>query len=164
VSDSDGNPAFSDAGTPLYREVETSDDIVRVGIVAYGCLEMDRTLETPELKAVLSVYAQKLSTRVLQKGEGAGYNAIEKAPKEMLVSNYDFGYADGFFRSLSSKYTTPEGKKVFGRISMDNATFSECDEEELLIFNDAKKVARQAKTIAYEILVTLPSTMKRVVI
>lgn len=147
----------------LFRS-ETSDDIVRVGIAAYGCLEMQRTLPTPELKPVLSVYAQKLSSRVLNRGEGVGYNAIEKAQKEMLVSNYDFGYADGFFRSLSSKYLTPEGKRVFGRISMDNATFAECDEEELLIFSDAREVARQAKTIPYEILVTLPSTMKRVVV
>ncbi|WP_029407232.1 DUF4347 domain-containing protein [Thiomicrorhabdus sp. Milos-T2] len=37
VSDSDGNPAFSDAGTPLYREVETSDDIGLV-LTADGAL------------------------------------------------------------------------------------------------------------------------------
>jgi len=146
----------------LFRNA-VCEDFVRVGIAAYGCLEMDVTLNQPQLKPIMSLYAKKMATRHLKKGEGAGYNAIEKASKDMVVSTYDFGYADGFYRSLSAKFVNPEGKKVFGRISMDNASF-EGDAEEILIFNDANAMAKQAQTIAYEVMVRLPSTMQRVTV
>ena len=146
----------------LFRD-SVCEDFVRVGIAAYGCLQMDVTLHQPQLKPVMSLYAKKMRTQSLKKGEGAGYNAIEKASKDMILSTYDFGYADGFFRALSAKYVTPEGRKVFGRISMDNASF-EGDAEELLIFNDANAMAKQAQTIAYEVMVSLPSNIQRRII
>ena len=79
------------------------------------------------------------------------------------MSNYDLGYSDGFLRVLSNAYETPEKIKIAGRVSMDNSSFL-CDKEELLIFNDAREVAKIAKTISYEVLTSLKSYVKREVV
>lgn len=141
----------------LFRYENFDEDITRVGIAAYGCLDVDG------LKPILSLYANKLSTRVLHVGEAIGYGATYTAKKEETVSNYDFGYGDGFLRNLSNNYTTPNNEKLIGTISMDNSSFLS-DKDELLIFNDARKIAVSANTISYEILTALKSNIKRKII
>jgi len=146
----------------LFRSDNFDEDMVRVGIAAYGCLEMPQGFEV-DLKPVLSLYAKKLSQRVLKKGESVGYGATFSAEEDCVVSNYDFGYGDGFMRLLSNNYTTPDGYKQVGRISMDNASFL-TDKESIVIFNDACAIAKDAGTISYEILTSLQSSIERKVI
>jgi len=147
----------------LFREDDFYEDMARVGIAAYGCLEMPPSLAKPNLKPVLSLYADKISQRVLQKGESVGYGATFTAQEESVVSNYDFGYGDGFLRACSNHYQTPNATKIAGRISMDNSSFL-CDEERLLIFDDAREVAKYAGTISYEILTSLKANLKREIV
>ena len=134
--------------------------MARVGIAAYGCLELEENSFVKKLQPVAAVYAKKISTRVLQKGACVGYGATFKAKESCVVSNYDFGYGDGFLRSCSNSYTTPEGKKLLGRISMDNSSFM-TDANEILIFNDARVIAKSAQTISYEILTALKPNLSR---
>jgi alanine racemase len=147
----------------LFRTDNFNDDMARVGIAAYGCLELEGNQNVKKLKPVLSVYAKRLSTRTLKAGECVGYSATYKADKNCTVSNYDFGYGDGFLRSCSNKYVTPEGIKIAGRISMDNSSFL-TDKEELLIFDDASVAAKFADTISYEMLTSLKANLKRSVL
>ncbi len=147
----------------LFREKDFSEDMARVGIAAYGCMEIDAKLSDVKLRPVLSLYASKISSRVLKKGESVGYGATFKASREVVVSNYDFGYGDGFLRACSGEYVTVEGVAIAGRISMDNSSFLS-EAEELLIFNDAKEVAPYAGTISYEVLTSLKSYIKREII
>ena len=147
----------------LFREDDFCEDMVRVGIAAYGCMELDAKFSSVNLRAVLSLTAKKISSRKLQKGESVGYGATFVADDAVVVSNYDFGYGDGFLRACSSRYTTPEDVKIAGRISMDNSSFL-TDKEELLIFNDARAVAPYAKTISYEVLTSLKSYIKREIV
>ncbi len=147
----------------LLRTQDFDEDMARVGIAAYGCMELPEALQTQELKPVLSLYAQKISSRTLYEGMCVGYGATHEMQMRAVVSNYDIGYGDGFLRVLSNNYTSPKGSKLIGRISMDNSSF-EGDAKELLIFNDASKVAKSAHTISYEILTSLKSHLKRVVI
>jgi len=140
-----------------------SEDLVRIGIAAYGCLEMDETLEQPDLQPVMTLTAEKIATRTLRKGEHVGYNATFRAEKEMLVSTYDVGYADGLIRAASNSYETPEGEILLGRISMDNSSFTG-EKEELVIFENVNRYAEAAGTIGYEVLVGLHPEIKRVVI
>ncbi len=134
--------------------------MARVGIAAYGCMQLPAAFEEKSLKPVLSLYAKKISSRELKKGESVGYGATYTTEKDCIVSNYDFGYGDGFLRVCSSNYTTPQNIKLLGRISMDNSSFLS-DEDELLIFDDARVVARVAGTIGYEVLTSLKSDIKR---
>ncbi len=147
----------------LFRHSSFDEDMVRVGIAAYGCLEMDSSFGEIDLRPALSLYADKISTRILKKDTALGYGGIHSALEDSKVSNYDFGYADGFLRHCSNNYLTPNSVKLLGRISMDNSSF-ESEEKTLLIFDDAQQIARSAQTIAYEVLVSLSRDIVREVI
>lgn len=146
------------AGT--FRSSVCVDDMVRVGIALYGCLEMDVTLKTPPLRPVLSLWGDKIATRILKKGERVGYNGLYEAPCDTVVSTYDLGYANGLDRLGSNRYHTPDGFALLGRISMDCVTFAS-EAEELLIFDNANDYAKAVGTIGYEILACLDKELPR---
>jgi len=144
----------------LLRTKNFDEDMARVGIAAYGCIELPKEISNEAFKPVLSLYAKKISSKKLKKGSKIGYGGTKELEKDAVVSNYDFGYGDGFLRVLSNNYETPKGIKQVGRISMDNSSFLS-DEDELLIFDDATKVAKSANTISYEILTSLKENIPR---
>ncbi len=157
-------PRFhSSNSASTFRFKDFDEDLVRVGIAAYGCLEMEKTLEQPDLQPVMTLIAEKIATRTLHKGEHVGYNATFRADKKMIISTYDVGYADGLIRAASNNYKTPEGETLLGRISMDNSSFTG-EKEELTIFENVNSYAEAAGTIGYEVLVGLHPEIKRVVI
>ncbi|MCX6053171.1 MAG: alanine racemase [Campylobacterales bacterium] len=147
----------------LFRHVEFDEDMARVGIAVYGCMDLPLSISVDGFKPVLSLYANKISSRELQKGEKVGYGGTYTAEENCVVSNYNFGYGDGFLRGSSNNYITPHAKKLVGRISMDNSSFLS-DEEEILIFDDAREMAKSAKTISYEVLTSLKPTIKREIV
>ncbi len=146
------------AGT--FRSTQCNDDMVRVGIALYGCLQMDDSLPQPQLKPVLSLWGEKISTRILRAGERVGYNGLYDASSDEVVSTYDLGYANGLDRLASNRYITPDNVRLLGRISMDCATFAS-DTDELLIFDNANEYAKAVGTIGYEILACLNKDLKR---
>jgi len=147
----------------LFRTTNFTEDMVRVGISAYGCLECIDNEQDSLLKPILSFYAIKNSSLILKKGDRIGYGSTYQMPSCEIVSNYDFGYGDGFLRVCSNNYKTPQGIKQVGKISMDNSSFL-CNQDELLIFDDAKEIAKSAKTISYEVLTSLKPYIKRTII
>jgi alanine racemase len=147
----------------LFETEDFSEDMARVGIAAYGCLELVDNAHAEALQPILSLYAKRNSLQKLDKGDSVGYGASFTASQEMRIGNYDFGYGDGFLRSSASGYKTPEGIALLGRISMDNSSFFS-DKEELLIFNDARVVAKFAGTISYEVVCSLKEHLKRVIL
>jgi len=160
----DGVMFHSCNSAALFRSEDFDEDMARVGIAAYGCLEFPKALNIPlSLQPVLSVYASKNSSRAVESGESVGYGSLFVAEKKEYVTNYDFGYADGFLRACSSRFETPNGVKIVGRISMDNSSFLS-KEEEILIFNDAKEVAKVAGTISYEVLTSLKAHIPREIV
>ena len=144
----------------LFRTACPDEDMVRIGIAAYGCLQMDKTLEQPDLKPVLSLWGEKIATRSLMPSQRIGYNGTFGADKAMKVSVYDVGYADGLLRTASGNYTSPDGAALLGRISMDNSAFSS-EAEQLLIFDDANDFAASAGTIGYEVLTGMRAHLRR---
>ncbi len=136
----------------LFRTDSFDEDMARIGIAAYGCFE--------NLSSVLSLYAEKISSRELKIGQRVGYGGTFEAQKDCVVSNYDFGYGDGFLRSCSMDYKTPNSIELVGRVSMDNSSFLS-EKDELLIFDDAKEAALYAGTISYEVLTSLKADIRR---
>ena len=112
------------------------------------------------MKPVLNLWANKISSRELNKGQAVGYGATYEVEEKTLVSNYDFGYGSGFLRICSNNYTTPNNSKLVGRISMNNSSFVS-DEEKLLIFDNAQVMARFAGTVSYEVLTSLKENIQR---
>lgn len=158
-------PQFHSANSAaLFRLSEIDEDFVRVGIAIYGYCDLPSVFKMPDLKPVLSLWAKRIASRTLPVGARIGYGGTYEVPFEQTVSTYDIGYADGFFRLDGSRsFLTASGKRILGRVSMDNFT-AEGDEEMLCLFDDAKKIAEFFGTISYEILVKLPAHLKRVVV
>ncbi|SMC09020.1 alanine racemase [Nitratiruptor tergarcus] len=142
----------------LFRKQRIEDDFARVGIAAYGYLETDEIFKSPPLKPVLSLWARRLSSRVLKKGQRVGYGGVFEADRDMVVSAYDIGYGDGIFRAQKS---IVDGK-ILGRVSMDNIIV-EGKQDKICIFDDAKRVAKEIGTISYEVLVKLSPNLARIV-
>jgi len=139
----------------LFRTNNFDEDMIRVGLAVYGCMD--------GLKPVLSLYGNKISSRELKVGQRVGYGATCRMDEDAIVSNYDFGYGDGFLRVCSNSYTAPNGEKLVGKISMDNSSFIS-KSKNILIFDDAREMAKSAKTISYEVLTSLKSSMKREIV
>jgi len=137
-------------------------DIARVGIGIYGYLD---TEEKKYLQPVLSLYAQKLATKNIKKGNHIGYGSDSFiTPCDMVVSNYNIGYGDGLFRANSNKQRKiANGLEILGRVSMDSFSV-ESEDEEICVFDDVTHLAKVHNTITYEILTSLKSSIKRVII
>jgi len=147
----------------LFRHNHFDEDLARVGIVAYGCLRMDKTLYQPDIKPVMSLWADRMSSQTLKMGQRLGYNATFEPTRLTQTSTYDVGYSDGLLRSASNQYITPKGYPLLGRVSMDNSSFGSI-QDEICIFNDANSYAKAAGTISYEVLVGMRPHIKRVVV
>ncbi len=152
-----------DNSASLFRREKPRYDMARIGIAAYGCLEMEKGLQTPPLKPVLSLHAKKIGTKRLKKGMRIGYGGSYTILDDTTASTYDIGYGDGLFRSLSNRYKTPNGTKILGRISMDNTVFAS-KRKSIEVFNDAREVAKNVGTIPYEVLTSLNSFLERIVL
>jgi alanine racemase len=154
----------------LFRTGEiVEDEIVRVGISSYGYLRGDKSLKFPKLKPVLSLFANKVGElKNSQSHFRVGYGGISEVGSGNRLSTYDIGYADGF-RRLSDEviknevFKTPNGSRVFGKVSMDSTIFN-CRDETLEIFNNTEELAKIFGTIDYEVLVTLSERIERKII
>jgi len=148
----------------ILRSKTFSEDLVRVGIGAYGYNELPHPFDDTALKPVLSLYAKKVSTRLLTAGQRVGYGADYTAAKDMTLSTYDIGYGDGWRRGDTSKvFITAEGLPILGRVSMDFISL-ESEKEEICVMDDAQEAAKQLQTISYEVITALHADIKRYVV
>ena len=155
----------SSGAVRVASEGAIDDDLVRVGIAGYGYLEaeFDNPI-APKLKPIASLWADRVSTRFLKKGERIGYSGCSQLEADSVISTYDVGYGDGFFRaSEHHSVHTAAGYKILPRSSMDCFSCL-CDEERICVFDDARSVARSFGTISYEILTHLSPSIKRTII
>ena len=139
----------------VLRKNSYEDDFARCGIAIYGYHEMPKSFGEFELKPILKLFAQKISSRELKKGSRVGYGGIGVLEKNSVVSTYDIGYGDGFLRNLYPN--------LVGRVSMDMVSILG-DEDEICLIDDAKEIAKQNGTISYDILVKLNKDIKRVIV
>jgi alanine racemase len=148
----------------ILRTKSYDEDLVRVGIAAYGYNELGSTFEKIALKPVLSLHAKKVASKHLKMHERVGYGATFEADKDMTVSTYNIGYGDGWLRSCAVEpYRTQEGLEVLGRVSMDLMSF-ESQKEEICIMSDAQVAAKHFSTISYEVITSLNSNIKKYVV
>jgi len=140
------------------------EDLVRIGIGAYGYSHLPSVYNEDNLKPVLSLWARKTSSRELKKSQRVGYGGEFIAPKDMIVSTYDVGYGDGFRRGNASKpFILANKNPILGRVSMDLIAVEGVDEE-ICIFDDAHAGAKQLHTISYELTTQLSDKIERTVV
>jgi alanine racemase len=155
-------------GTPWHY------DFARPGIALYGSRP---TIEGPVWPAVPVV---RLTARILQvhrvdAAAPVGYGATVQAPDGAKLATVSMGYADGLLRAASpGGVGVLDGFKVpiMGRISMDLTTFdvSQVPEssavpgafiEVIGMHHTVDDLAREAKTVGYEILTALGARYHR---
>jgi len=158
-------PLFHSANSAtVFRIKSYEDDFARCGISIYGYMQMPKCFKTAPLKPVLSLWAEKISTRTLKRGQRVGYGGEFEAQKKMIISTYDIGYADGFFRYDGKNKLLTSGKKEFlGRVSMDSCEI-ETAEQKISLFNDVSYIAKHFNTISYDVLARLSPKISRVVV
>lgn len=148
----------------LFRTHNFDEYFARVGIAQYGYLENHEIFGECNFKPVLSLWAKKVSTRELKKGQRVGYGSKYEMQEDALVSSYDVGYADGFLRMQKNiTYKTAKGFNILGQVSMDFISINSTDED-LCLFDDAKSLAKIHNTIAYEIITILNPNIKREIV
>ncbi|MCI5969382.1 alanine racemase [Helicobacter sp.] len=141
---------------------ELQDDLFRIGIAFYGynC----SPLNTPKLKPIASLFANKISTFKLKSGASIGYGGASTLKTSNGVSTYDIGYGDGLFRLREGMelYTT-EGYRILPRASMDCISI-ESDAPSVCLFNNVNAFAKAFNTIPYEILAHLHAYIPRIIV
>jgi len=156
------------------------DDVVanvgRLGIGLYGVGSYDGVT----LQPALEIHTRVVSTRTISRGEHVGYQNTFTANEDMKVATIPVGYYEGVDRRLSNKgFVEIEGAMcpIVGLVSMnmtsvDVGGVQNVDEGTpvIVIGSDTEKentisaMARMSNTIPYDILVHIPSSLRRTVI
>ena len=147
-------------------------DMVRLGIGLYG-IEPSGNLQR-ELKSISTLKTVISQIRNVKKGETIGYGRKGKVTKNMRVATIAIGYADGYSRTFSNgkgeAMLNGQIAKVIGNVCMDMTMIdiSNIEAEEgdtVIIFGEKPTIsdlAKQAKTIPYEILTNVSDRVKRI--
>jgi len=144
------------------RNHHFDEDLVRIGIAAYGYNELSSVFEAPKLKPVMSLYASRIASYTLPKGSRVGYGGEGFVEHSQRVSTYDIGYGNGWLRATKNMPLS-NGLEILGRVSMDFVSINS-DEQEVCLMHDAQKVAHYCDTISYEITTRLDEKIERKVI
>lgn len=150
-------------------------DLLRPGVALFG--EGRVAEEHSQIKQVVSLSLPILMVRRLKKGEAAGYGATFVASQDCDIACIAGGYADGLFRTLSNSgnlYLDGRPAPIVGRISMDSVLVDVSgfgllgvDAEKLPNLEllgphqNVNQLARQAQTVAYEILTSIGDRFHR---
>ena len=148
-------------------------DMVRPGLLLYGYGEFAKALG---LKPVMSMKTTVSTIKVYPKGTKISYGGIYTTTGKTRMGVVPYGYADGFMRCLSNKYSfmTEEGAvRQRGRICMDMCMIDLTDKfnidvgSEIEIFgenNPIETMAELAETIPYELVCAVSKRVHRIYI
>ncbi len=154
----------------ILRHSKLQYEMVRLGIGLYGSGTNQEGLE-PAIRFVSSI----AQIKELPEGEAVGYNRKGILNRRSKIATVRVGYADGFPRNLSNgkgwMMVCGQQAPVIGSVCMDMTMLDVTDIKEVSegdtveIFGpslSADQLAKQADTIAYEILTGISQRVKRV--
>lgn len=152
----------------IVHRIDDHMDMVRLGIGLYGIDMAPKDLHLQEVGILKTTITQ---IKELKRGETVGYDRKGVLHRDSKVATVKIGYADGYDRRLGNGVGTMivRGQHVptVGNICMDMCILDITDidareGDEVLVFADIKKVARDIGTIPYELLTGISSRVKRV--
>ena len=161
------------AGLIAWPEART--DWVRPGLMLYGISPLpQREASHLGLRPVMTLSTQLIAVRRVSTGEGVGYNAIWRAPRDSLIGIAAIGYGDGYARNVRSGapvLVNGHPANVAGRVSMDMTAIDVSDVpnvrvgDEVVLWGEqvpADKVAPFADPIAYELVCGITQRVTRI--
>ncbi|MCI6639311.1 MAG: alanine racemase [Pygmaiobacter massiliensis] len=159
----------------IFAHPEMQLDMVRAGIILYGCAPSDDICCTG-LKPVLSLRAVVSHIKKLPAGCHVSYGCTFQAKTDRLIATLTAGYADGYPRALSNMGVVDlHGKpaKVVGRVCMDQMMVDVTDipgvkpQDEAILFgagaaDSTAQAAQKCNTIPYELLCQISRRVPRI--
>ena len=153
-------------------------DLVRTGLLLYGCSPIKGGNLPLRLKAALTLKSRIRFLKAIPAGQSVSYGATFRANRPTKVATIPVGYAHGYTRALSNRAELlVRGVKapVIGKITMEDLMCDVTDipgvqvgDEVVLIGRQgsrritAEELAAHARTIPYEILAGLSPSIPRV--
>lgn len=162
-------------GIKYYQKIDAN--AMRLGLGLYG-FSTNREL-AKDLRSVLSLKSMISSMRTILPGEKVGYGLVYAAKHKRKIATIPLGYFEGIDRRLSDKgRVRVMGKEcpIVGRVSMNITSIDVSDvdvkigdEVEIIGLDKTKnntvdKIAKECGTIPYEVLVHIPSMLRREVV
>ncbi|HWV46569.1 MAG TPA: alanine racemase [Nitrospira sp.] len=152
--------------------------LVRPGIMLYGYHTLPSTVETPDLRPVLSLKTRIAQLRTIQPGGTVSYNRTFTAKCPTRIAILPIGYASGLSRHLSNRgYVLIRGQRVpiAGLVCMDMMMVDvttipgiAVGDEVVLIGQQeneritARDIAEWTGTISYEVLCAISPQIPRI--
>lgn len=145
-------------------------DMVRCGIILYGTGDL---AEKMGMKPVMTVKTTVSTIKNFDPDTSISYGRTYFTDKPSRIGVVPIGYADGFFRALSNKYTmlTKDGPaRICGRICMDMTMIDLTDlpavkvGDEIEVYGEKNLIEDAAKmcgTISYELLCAVSKRVPR---
>ncbi len=160
-------------------------NVLRLGIGLYGITENEKITKSLKLKPVLEMSTLITGIKLLKRGETTGYGKTFSADKDMYIATIPVGYFEGVSRNLSNKGYVQIGPNnayapIIGRVSMNISTIDVsklADNYSLKSGlpvtvisktpgdkNSLASIAKMTGLSTYELIVKIPSHLKRTVI
>ncbi len=156
---------------------ESHLDIVRPGVMLYGCSPMaHETGEELGLQAVMTLCSRLIAIHDLKPGDSIGYGATYICDRDTRVGTVSIGYGDGYPRSAANGTPVviktaagPVRTRLIGRVSMDMITIDLTDIEGVSIDDEvelwgenlcADEVAKSTGSISYELFCKVTPRVK----
>lgn len=154
-------------------------DMVRAGIILYGLYPSeDISHASVALKPVMSLKSHVAYIKTVPAGTAVSYGGTFVTDKETVLATVPVGYADGYFRSLSSKgkvLIRGEYAPICGRVCMDQfmvdvtGIVGVCEGDTVVLVGSdgerslsAEEVANPAGSFNYELVCEVGRRVPRV--
>ena len=153
-------------------------DMVRPGIMLYGCHPCDRRPNDPTLAPALRFRTVVSHLKDLPAGGSVSYGRTFVAPHDLRIATLPVGYADGLARLLSGQGQVLIGGQrvpIVGRVCMDMTMVDVTGVPDVRVGDEAVLIGRQdaeeitadevaalTGTISYEVLCRIGARVPRV--
>ncbi|MBQ9988730.1 MAG: alanine racemase [Clostridia bacterium] len=159
------------------RRKNLRKDMVRCGIILYGCLPSFETGMPEALRPALTLCSKVQALRTIGRGESVGYGREFIAPDLRRIATIPVGYADGYSRLLSQKADVLIGGQrcpIVGRVCMDHLMVDVTALPEVSVGDDVVLIGAQGNemitadelgelrgSVGYEVLVNIAERVPR---
>ncbi len=157
----------------IHRHRHLQMDMVRLGIGLYG-VDSEEAIQE-KLKNVTTLKTTVSQIKRIKEGETVGYSRSGVLRRDSIIATVRIGYADGYPRVLGNgagkMYISGKRVPVVGNVCMDMTMLDVTEVpgikegDEVTVFGrflPVTEVARDAGTIAYEMLTSVSRRVKRV--
>jgi alanine racemase len=159
----------------IVSKPESRLDMVRPGILLYGCHPVDGKPTGLPVRPVMQFRSRVIFVKEIPAGATVSYNRTWTAPGPRRIATIAAGYADGFHRTLSNRSTVFISGKPYrqvGTVTMDQIMVDLEEErgvrpgDTAVLFGwdgpTAGEQAIAAGTISYELLCSVSRRVRRI--